>query len=67
MKVNMKGLFANVVADCTPSRRSYNQFCLDEVYGHIVDVIEGRHTIDEFAEHYCIQRTKKAHPETVQE
>jgi hypothetical protein len=25
-----------------------------EAYGHIVDVVQGRHTLDEFAEHYCL-------------
>ena len=57
MKVNLKGLFANVVADCSKSRRKYNEFCLGEVYGHIQDVIDGKHTIEEFADHYCIARS----------
>lgn len=57
MKVNLKGLFANVASDARASRREYNQFCLDEVYGHIQDVLDGRHTIEEFADHYCMTRT----------
>ena len=58
MRVNLKGLFANVVADSAPRRRAYNQHCLDEVYGHIQNVIDGKHTIDEFAEHYCITKSR---------
>lgn len=57
MKVNLKGLFANVVSDCSARRRSYNQFCLDEVYGHLQDVLDGKHTIEEFADHYCMTRS----------
>ena len=60
MKVNLKGLFANVVADCPMRRRVYNQHCLDEVYAHIQDVIDGKHTIEEFADHYCMTRRASA-------
>lgn len=54
MKVNLEGLFANVLADMKPRQRAYHKVCLDEVLGHIKDVVAGKHTIEEFAEHYCL-------------
>jgi hypothetical protein len=62
MKVSLKGLFNNVVSAMPKSQRDYYQFCLEEVYGHLEDVLNGKHTIEEFAEHYCIKKTE---PETV--
>lgn len=55
MKVNLAGLFKNV-ASSIPRRdgRDYAEFCLQEVYDNINDVIQGRHTMAEFAEHYCL-------------
>lgn len=62
MKVNLKGLFANIIADVPGRRREYHRFCLDEVFGHIQDVVNGKHTIEEFAEHYCIGRSRLPSP-----
>lgn len=56
MKVNLQGLFANIVSDTPARRKAYNAGCLEEVYNHIRDVLDGKHTIEEFAEHYCIEK-----------
>ncbi len=58
MKVNLKGLFANVLSEIPSRRREYHQFCLDEVLEHIQGVVDGKYTVDEFAEHYCIDRSR---------
>jgi hypothetical protein len=56
MKVSLSGLFANVVSALPPKQRDYYGFCLEEVLGHIKDVAAGKHTIEEFAEHYCLKK-----------
>lgn len=55
LKMNLAGLFNNV-AMSIPRRdgREYAEASLQEVYKHINDVIQGRHTLAEFAEHYCL-------------
>lgn len=54
MKVNLAGLLRNVASSIPRAEREHADFCLQEVYGHINDVIQGRHTLAEFAEHYCL-------------
>ena len=60
MRVNLRGMFKNIADEITPSRRSYHQHCLDEVYAHIQGVIDGQYTLKEFAEHYCIKESAPA-------
>lgn len=55
MKVSLKGLFHNAVA-ASPQQRAYYRDSLSEVYKHLQDVVDGKHTIEEFAECYCIKR-----------
>lgn len=54
MKTDLEGLFANIAAQLRGDQRDYYKFCLEEVLGHIKDVVDGKHTIQEFAEHYCL-------------
>lgn len=54
MKCNLEGLFRNAVANVNRDHRAYYNFCFDEVLGHLKDVVAGKHTIEEFAEHYCL-------------
>lgn len=59
MKVNLDGLVSNAGDALKCSRDSYGNmyaFCLEELRDHIVGLVNGKHTIDEFAEHYCIKR-----------
>ena len=54
MKVNLEGLFANVLSEVNKNQRGYYGVCLGEVLDHIKSVVAGEHTIAEFAEHYCL-------------
>lgn len=56
MKVDLAGLFTNVARELPARKRDYYEFCLQEVLGHIQDVVNGKHTIEEFAEHYCLEK-----------
>lgn len=60
MRVSLPGLFANVVSDVRrKDQRNYYQFALSEVLRHLRETIAGEHTLEEFAEFYCL---KKAPP-----
>jgi hypothetical protein len=56
MKVSLSGLLANVSAALNSRERKYYAFCLEELHDHIVGLVNGEHTLEEFAEHYCIKR-----------
>lgn len=58
MKVDLAGLFSNVAAAVPKGERDYYKFCLEEVLGHIRGVVSGEHTVQEFAEHYCLTKPK---------
>jgi hypothetical protein len=63
MKVNLDGLISNAGATLRCSRDAYGgmyAYCLEELRNHIKDVVNGRHTIEEFAEFYCIKRDDAA-------
>ena len=59
MKVNLLGMFKNITNDTPPSRRSYHQACLDDLYSHLQGVVEGQYTLKEFADLYCIKKSVK--------
>jgi len=54
MRVDLKGLFANVAAEIRTGNRDFYKFALDEVYQHLVETIGGKHSLTEFADHYCL-------------
>jgi hypothetical protein len=63
MKVNLDGLIANAGAALRCSRDSFGgmyAYSLEELRNHIKDVVNGKHTIEEFAEFYCIKRDTEA-------
>jgi hypothetical protein len=62
MKVDLKGMFANILSDVRPAMRDYHGFCLDELLKHLQETIRGEHTLQEFAEHYCLAAPAPAPP-----
>lgn len=58
MRVDLEGLIANVAAALPKGQRDYYKFALEEVLGHIKDVVSGKHTVEEFAKHYCLKPDK---------
>jgi hypothetical protein len=55
MRVSLPGLFANIVSDLPKHEQGQYRFVLDEVLKHLHETIAGKHTLDEFAEHYCLK------------
>jgi len=62
MKVSLSGLLANVTSALPKREKKYYAFCLEELHDHIVGLVSGEHTIEEFAEHYCITPRAKEVP-----
>lgn len=58
MKMNLRGLFNNV-ARSIPICDGRDQYaaCLEEVLRHLEETIRGEHSLQEFAEHYCLATT----------
>lgn len=54
MKVSLPGLFQNVIRAIPRAERDYYAFSLEEVQRHLEETIRGEHTLQEFAEHYCL-------------
>lgn len=54
MRVNLRGVFNNCVGARAKDRGHY-QFALDEFYQHLVETVEGKHTLDELAYVYCLK------------
>jgi hypothetical protein len=57
MKVSLHGLFKNAAAAIRSGDKGmadYYESCLDEVEQHIRETIKGDHTLQEFADHYCL-------------
>ena len=62
MKVNLHGMLSRARAACIKSNETFgamNAYALEELEEHIVGVVNGKYTIEEFAEHYCIERKPK--------
>ena len=58
MRVNLINMLRQA-ADTIEHRRRDDgayAFMLEEVAGHLADVRDGKHTWDEFAEAYCLDR-----------
>jgi hypothetical protein len=55
MRVSLSGLFANVKDELRHKRKDELSFMLDEVMTHLRETVAGEHTLDEFAEHYCLK------------
>lgn len=49
MKVSLPGLFHEIALRCPECR-----LILDELQQHLRETIRGEHTLQEFAEHYCL-------------
>lgn len=60
MKISLKGLIESA-ADALeakkkdPNARMY-AFCLKELLGHIQATVDGKHTLEEFADFYCVKK-----------
>jgi hypothetical protein len=54
LRVSLPGLFAGIKAALPRDEGGY-AFMLDEVLGHLRATVRGEHTLDEFAEHYCLK------------
>lgn len=63
MRVSLPGLFVNIIADLPYRERGQYKFVLDEVLQHLRETIAGEHTLDEFAEHYCLKDRAEARGE----
>ena len=55
MRVSLPGLLANVKDELRHKRKDELSFMLDEVLTHLRKTVAGEHTLDEFAEHYCLK------------
>jgi hypothetical protein len=55
MRTNLKGLFRNIKSELRPEMRDFYGFALDEVYQHLIETVEGQHTLTQFADHYCLK------------
>jgi hypothetical protein len=67
MKVNLHGLLSRARASCTKANKTFgamNAYALEELEEHIVGLCRGKYTLNEFAEHYCIERDAKAKEES---
>jgi len=61
MKVSLHGMFARIkhaLKHGDHSAADYYSFSLDELEKHLKETVKGEHTLEEFAEHYCL--TEKA-------
>mgnify|MGYP000928122895 CR=1 FL=1 len=66
MKVSLDGLISNAGDLLRKSRDSYGPMyagALTELRDHIKGLVARKHTIEEFAEHYCIKREPASEPE----
>ena len=60
MKVNLPGLLRQAAACIDPERDTgAYAYMLGEVADHCDDVRAGKHTPDEFAEHYCLAQRER--------
>ena len=63
MKVSLDGLISNAGSCLKCSRDSYGPmyaFVLEELRDHIKGLVNGKHTIEQFADFYCIKRDAAA-------
>lgn len=61
MKVSLPGMFSNIRAELAKSGSAYadvNAFALVELEKHLREVVAGKATLQEFAEHYCLTGEK---------
>jgi hypothetical protein len=68
MRVSLEGLIANAGGALRCSRDNGGRmyaYCLEELHKHIKGVVNGEHSLEEFAEFYCIKKDAPApEPET---
>lgn len=65
MKVNLRGLLNQAGAAAKAGDKTYGAMyagSLDDLYQHIVATVNGDHTLEEFADFYCIQKTENQTP-----
>ena len=56
MKVNITGLLRNTLRTIDPAKDDGAfAFMIGELIDHVEDVRAGRHTLEEFAEFYCMR------------
>ena len=68
MKVSLAGLISNAGSAAKKGDKTYGAitaYALEELQEHIEGVVNGRYTLEEFAEHYCIKRLPQ--PDTLSE
>ena len=69
MKVSLKGLLSGARSACKKGDKQYgalHAYCLEELEKHIQDLVDGKNTIDDFAEFYCVKRSPEAQQKEVE-
>ena len=56
MKVSLNGLLQNIISALPPLERKYYACFLEELQEHIVGLVNGKYSPEEFSEHYRIER-----------
>ena len=62
MRTDLEGLFANISRCLKNGDASYGDYyagCLDELLEHVKQTVAGEHTLEEFAEFYCLKEAKR--------
>lgn len=61
MKSSLSGLIANACSELRAGKSrwgDYYAFALEELQGHIEGTVRGKHSLDEFAEFYCVSKAE---------
>jgi hypothetical protein len=59
MRVSLTGLFAGIKSELKPEHKGELSFVLDELLQHLHETVAGKHTLEEFAEHYCLTEPRR--------
>ena len=54
MRLSLPGAFKNITRDLPTDVRDHYACVLEEIERHLRETIRGEHTLQEFAEHYCL-------------
>jgi hypothetical protein len=54
LRMNLPNMFRNIIRSIPSSDRDQYACCLEELEKHLRETIRGEHTLQEFAEFYCL-------------
>jgi hypothetical protein len=54
LKMNLPGMFSRILRSIPSRDRDQYACCLEELERHLRETIRGEHTLQEFAEFYCL-------------